>query len=153
MKEYISKSEVETKKIAREFAQSLNISPEGRHQRGAMVIGLYGELGAGKTTFMKYLSEYLGVKETVQSPTFAIMKIYNLEFSIFKKLIHIDAYRIDDPKEMLTLGWEEIIRNPENLIFIEWPERLEAILHAHIMVRFEHVSNTKVQSERKISFA
>src|SRR3989338_10388131 len=98
--EFLSKSIEETAQIAKDFASSL----DGAHQ-GALVVGLYGELGAGKTTFMKYLAESFGITETVQSPTFVIMKVYKLKsasekaqdntFKLFnfQTLFHIDAYR------------------------------------------------------------
>lgn len=145
--EIISKNTEETKQAAFDFAA--NLKPR---DTDATIVGLYGELGAGKTTFMKYLAEYFGVKETVQSPTFVIMKSFNLStHPFFNKLIHIDAYRLEDPSEMLKLGWQEMISDPKNLICIEWPEKIENILPPHIMVRFEHVKDG--ESQRKISFA
>ncbi len=145
--EIISKNTEETKQAAFDFAA--NLKPRGT---GATIVGLYGELGAGKTTFMKYLAEHFGVKETVQSPTFVIMKSFNLSTPpFFNKLIHIDAYRLEDPSEMLKLGWQEMIGYPKNLICIEWPEKIENILPPHIVVRFEHVKDG--ESQRKISFA
>lgn len=150
MKEFLSHSEEETKNIAIEFATNLIANKEK-----ATVVGLYGDLGAGKTTFMKYLAEYFGVKETVQSPTFVIEKIYsiNIPDSLFTHLIHIDAYRIEKAEEMVALGWNEIIKDPKNLICVEWPERLEGIMPPHFVIRFEHVSKSEGQTERKISFA
>ena len=151
---FISKNLKDTAQIAANFASSL----KDAHQ-GATIIGLYGELGSGKTTFIKYLAENFGVKETIQSPTFVIMKSFHLStcptlsfrrvFPSFNKLIHIDAYRIEKPEEMLNLGWREIISDPQNLICIEWPERIAKIMPEHIMVKFEHVS----ENERKISVA
>jgi tRNA threonylcarbamoyladenosine biosynthesis protein TsaE len=140
--EYLSKSLDETRKIAYGFASGLKGGVEA-----ATVIGLYGELGSGKTTFMKYLAESLGVKETIQSPTFVIMKIYGLEAADgLKKLIHIDAYRIEDAKELLVLGWENIVSDPQNIICIEWPEKISGILPEHTKIYFEHVS----EKERNI---
>ncbi|MCX6753845.1 MAG: tRNA (adenosine(37)-N6)-threonylcarbamoyltransferase complex ATPase subunit type 1 TsaE, partial [Candidatus Nomurabacteria bacterium] len=73
-------------------------------KKNATVISLSGDLGAGKTTITKEIAKQLGIKENVVSPTFVIMKIYKLKSSSkhyfnFKKLIHIDAYRIEDAKE------------------------------------------------------
>ncbi len=142
MTEFLSKSLEETKNIAFDFANSL----EDAHQGEVTVVGLYGDLGSGKTTFMKYFAEALGVKETIQSPTFIIMRIFNLEFSIFKKLIHIDAYRLDSSDELLKLGWQELISDPDNLICVEWPDRLADIMSGHLKIKFEHVS----ENERNI---
>ena len=139
--EFISKSLEETAEIASNFASELELK-----ESGATVVGLYGDLGSGKTTFMKYLAENLGIKETIQSPTFVIMKIFNFQSSIFNKLIHIDAYRIEKEEEMLNLGWQEIISDPKNLICIEWPERISGVIPTHTKIIFEHIN----ENERKI---
>jgi len=147
MDEVISKSTAETAEFARVMALSLKPKEEG-----ALIMGLYGELGAGKTTFMKYFADALGVKETIQSPTFVIMKSFNLSiFPSFNKLIHIDAYRLENPEELVKLGWNEIIADPHNLICIEWPERVAEIMPAHIVLKFEHVESG--ENQRKISLA
>ena len=141
---FLSKSEEETKKVAIDFASSIKSSQNDE----AKVVGLYGELGAGKTTFMKYLAEFLGVEETIQSPTFVIMKIYEIfKGEVLRSLIHIDAYRIEKEEEMLNLGWGEIIKDPKNLICIEWPERIKGIMPEHTKIFFEHLE----ENERKIT--
>ena len=100
----------------------------------ATILALQGDLGSGKTAFVKALAEVLGIKEIVTSPTFVIEKIYTLEkksqntAQSFSKLIHIDAYRLDRPEELAKLGWAEICANPKNLICIEWPERLSSLI-------------------------
>jgi len=142
--EFISKSVEETDQIAINFSEQLNRRAPSAI---AMVVGLYGELGSGKTTFMKYLAESFGIKETIQSPTFVIEKIYELENKNFKHLIHIDAYRIEKEEEMINLCWSEIITDPKNLICIEWPEKIAGIMPPHIVIKFEH--NDK-ENERKI---
>jgi tRNA threonylcarbamoyladenosine biosynthesis protein TsaE len=139
--EFLSKNVEETAEIASNFSKNLK-SGNGC----AAIVGLYGELGSGKTTFMKYMAESFGVKETIQSPTFVIEKIYELENKNFQHLIHIDAYRIEKEEEMLNLGWKEIIADAKNLICIEWPERISGIMPAHTKIFFEHVS----ENERKI---
>lgn len=150
MKEFVSENVEDTKRIAEEFVNAL-IPDKSK----ATIVGLYGDLGAGKTTFMKSVAEVLGIKETIQSPTFVIEKIYELENQIFKHLIHIDAYRLDSSEELLKLGWQEIIANPQNLICIEWPERVQGVMPLHIMIRFEHGQDSQENSEshRKISIA
>ncbi|MCR4284071.1 MAG: tRNA (adenosine(37)-N6)-threonylcarbamoyltransferase complex ATPase subunit type 1 TsaE [Parcubacteria group bacterium] len=102
----------------------------------AKVIGLIGDLGAGKTTFTQAFAETLGVKEKVSSPTFVIEKIYKIpklrkcdvRRKQFEHLIHIDAYRIEDNREIIHLGWKEIIDNPKNIILVEWADKVEEIL-------------------------
>lgn len=101
-----------------------------RKNKKAKIVALSGELGAGKTTLTQELASQLGIKENIISPTFVIMKIYNINptslyYSHFKKLIHIDAYRLDSHLELLKIGWSELIGDKDNLIIIEWPERVE----------------------------
>ncbi len=101
----------------------------------ATVIALQGDLGAGKTTFAQAFGKIMGVTENMPSPTFVIMKSYDIDPAKtgqvgrgFKKLIHIDAYRLEKEEELLHLGWDELIQNPENIILIEWPERVEKLI-------------------------
>jgi len=95
----------------------------------ASVISLTGDLGAGKTTFTQQLAAYLGVTETVVSPTFGIMKSYELvDNKHFDQLVHIDAYRIEDISEVGPLRFEEIFKTKRTLICLEWPENIVEIL-------------------------
>ena len=96
--------------------------------RKATVVALQGELGSGKTAFAKALGKMMGIDEHIVSPTFVIMKSYEIDWKGFKKLIHIDAYRLESESELLSLGWNKLVANPEHLILIEWPERVESIL-------------------------
>jgi tRNA threonylcarbamoyladenosine biosynthesis protein TsaE len=96
---------------------------------GAIIIALSGELGAGKTTFTQALARELGITETVQSPTYVLMKSYPIKINgEDHKLIHIDAYRLDSPEEFKTLKPETFLNDPKNLIIVEWPERLGNLL-------------------------
>ena len=94
----------------------------------ATVIALQGELGSGKTYFAQAFGKVMGVKENMPSPTFVIMKSYDIDWRGFKKLIHIDAYRLEKEEELLNLGWEALLKDQENIILIEWPERVEGII-------------------------
>jgi len=97
----------------------------------AFCITLTGDLGAGKTTFTQQLAKHLGVTEHVTSPTFGIMKSYELiDHSHFDHLIHIDAYRIEDIAEAGPLRLQEVFTDPTNLVCLEWPEKIAAILPA-----------------------
>lgn len=101
---------------------------------GATVLALSGELGAGKTTFAQAVAMSLGVKETVNSPTFVIEKIYPVKpkghgagahtYQRWQRFVHIDAYRLKSAAELRALGWDELIADPANLILIEWPENV-----------------------------
>lgn len=116
----------------------------------ATVAALQGDLGAGKTTFTQEVGKTLGVVENMHSPTFVIEKIYNIDFKGFKKLIHIDAYRIEKESELIHLGWNEIIQESTNLIFIEWPERVPGLIPNDAKrILFKHVD----ENTREISYA
>lgn len=122
----------------------------------AQTVLLSGNLGAGKTTLTQILAQTLGVNEIVNSPTFVIMKIYKLGKNKFSKnwkhLIHIDAYRLENSKELKNLGWEEIISKKENLVVLEWPEKVPEILpKGAVQVNFEFIDeNTRKVSVEKI---
>ncbi len=113
----------------------------------AKVVALSGELGAGKTTLTQELAKQIGIKENVISPTFIIMKRYEINpsskyYSSFKKLIHIDAYRLDSPQELLKIGWQEIKKDKDNLVVIEWPENVEDYLDVDTCwVKLGHVDD------------
>jgi tRNA threonylcarbamoyladenosine biosynthesis protein TsaE len=132
----------ETQDFARDFV--LSLSPQ---ENEATILGLYGDLGAGKTSFTQGIAQTLGVLDTVVSPTFVIEKIYTLSNQKFSHLIHIDAYRIEKVEEMLRLGWKDIISNKDNLIVVEWPELIDSIMPPHIKIKFMHIS----ENEREVS--
>jgi len=95
----------------------------------AQVIALTGDLGAGKTAFVKELAKLLGITHEITSPTFVIMKSYEISsHAFFKTLVHIDAYRIESDDEMRVLKPNELLQDPTNLICIEWPEKIENVL-------------------------
>lgn len=133
---YISRSSRETEKIAEEFLLNLlnsNIS------KSAHVVGLSGDLGTGKTTFTQSIGKLLGIKRKVNSPTYVIMKRYPLRHPNFKNLFHLDAYRLKNEKDLINLGWKEIIANPEHLVFIEWPENVKkAMPKKHHKISIAH---------------
>jgi tRNA threonylcarbamoyladenosine biosynthesis protein TsaE len=93
---------------------------------GATLVTLSGDLGAGKTAFTKALAASLGVNEVLTSPTFVLEKIYALpETASFKRLIHIDAYRLEQGADLAPLGFDESMRDAQNLIVLEWPEKVQ----------------------------
>lgn len=96
----------------------------------ATIVAFSGDLGAGKTTMIKEIAKSLGVQQDLASPTFVIYKIYNLDHNLspFKKLIHGDTYRLESSSEIMQLGWEQLITDPENLILIEWPEKIADVI-------------------------
>lgn len=110
----------------------------------ATIVGLSGDLGAGKTALVQALAHELGVTDQVASPTFVIAKFYETADDRFTHLVHIDAYRIEDVKELAVLGWESIKEHPRTLVIIEWPERIEELLGS-TAVRFhiEHQGDAR----------
>lgn len=125
------------------YAQNFlaSLTPAVNH---ATIVGLSGDLGAGKTAFVKLLASALGVKEEILSPTFVIMKLYGiLDHPKWNQLVHIDAYRIEDPNEAHALHFEHICADSKNLIVIEWPERLKKNFPDHAQVlRFRFIDET-----------
>lgn len=111
---------------AEEFVRGLKPDPDK-----ATVVALTGDLGAGKTTFIQGAAAALGVDERVASPTFVIQRVYDLEDQPFTKFVHIDAYRLDSTDELSVLGWETMLSNPGNLVFIEWADRIRDALPPH----------------------
>ena len=109
-----SNSPMETYAFAKRMGENLS---------GGEVLALDGDLGAGKTAFVKGLAKGLGIEEMVVSPTFTIVREYGGE----KKLAHFDVYRIADPDEMFEIGFEEYLGG-EWICVIEWAERIRDLL-------------------------
>ncbi len=144
----IAESAKETKKIATKMAKEILKSSffveTTKDRKKAIVIGLIGELGAGKTAFAQGFAKGLGIKENVVSPTFVLERVYKLENKKYKLFVHIDAYRLEKSKEMATLGFKDLARNPQNIILIEWADRIKNVLPKnYIKIRFEHINKNK----------
>lgn len=145
MKEIITKTAQETKKIGRDLAAKIAKSKSKDNQ--ALVIGLEGDLGSGKTTFIQGLAQGLGIKEPITSPTFVILKMIELKQGEWNHFYHIDCYRISNPEDLLDLDFKEIINQP-SIVVIEWAERVKEILPQNARwIKFEYLS----QNERKIT--
>ena len=122
-------SESETAAVGRELAATLSAGD---------VVLLHGDLGAGKTAFVKGLAEGLGVPgDEVSSPTFTIMQEYR---GGRLPLFHVDLYRLDDPRELDDLGLEEIAE--AGVLAIEWAEKLSQATHGAVRVSIEHAGET-----------
>lgn len=141
----ITRSPEETRQLAREFMVTLNAS--ALPENGATIVELVGDLGAGKTTFMSGVGEFLAVKEPIISPTFLIQRNYKIEGNLpWKNLVHLDAYRIEDEKELIGIDWEKYSNDKDNLIFIEWPENLRTSFPVTKRIQFKYLS----EREREI---
>ena len=133
MRVFFLKNERETNKFAKILAEEVIRQPLKNKQ--ALVIGLEGELGSGKTTLIKAFAKGLGIKKRLTSPTFVLMKRYN-------NFYHFDCYRVKGPKDILELDFKEIISNPKNIIVIEWAEKIKSILPKDkIWIHFKIISN------------
>ncbi|MBD3245082.1 MAG: tRNA (adenosine(37)-N6)-threonylcarbamoyltransferase complex ATPase subunit type 1 TsaE [Candidatus Moranbacteria bacterium] len=103
---------------------------------------LFGQLGAGKTTFAKFLAFHLGIKKNIISPTFNILKVYEILKSkkkFPKYFYHIDCYRLNNSREIVDLGFKEWVNDSENLMVIEWADKIEEILpQQRIDIFFKH---------------
>lgn len=164
--EFIAKKEEDFEKFAEEL---LNLIYKKKVENpassaGSTILGLYGNLGSGKTTFTKHLAEQLGISaQDIVSPTFILQKRFEIpsvkkfdstssgKQKLFKNLYHIDTYRIENPKEIEKLGWQEIISDPQNLIIVEWANLIEQILPSDtIKLNFEIVDETTRKVNVKI---
>jgi tRNA threonylcarbamoyladenosine biosynthesis protein TsaE len=128
------------------YAKSVLGNLSSLPHEGAVVLALTGDLGAGKTAFVKAVAKELGITEHITSPTFVIMKMYETPVtneSGFKRLVHIDAYRLESAHELEVLGWNELLADPDALIAIEWPEKVPGTIpnNAHHFT-FEHIDET-----------
>lgn len=148
---FVSYNEQQTIKIAKEFAKSL---------KGGEIICLIGELGTGKTTFTKGLAKGLGVKKSIRSPSFVLIKSYLIpqlsqklntkdqRLKIKYQIFHIDLYRIKKLQELINLGVLEYFNQPNIITIIEWADKIKKILpkkRTEIKIKFG-----KKEGERKI---
>jgi len=146
---YHSKGEKETRKIAEQLAQKVI------KLQKTTVIALEGELGAGKTTFVKGFAKALGIKAKIKSPTFVLMKKYPIPapcsmIHVSRFLYHLDCYRVRDHKDLETLDLKSIFSSPDSIVLIEWPERVSKILPKNIIrVHIDHINEHK----RKITIS
>lgn len=125
----ITKSEKETIELGKKIACGL---------QSGKIIGLEGELGAGKTTLIKGIARGLGVKKSITSPTFVLMKVYKIAdlrgwqadkggYKI-KRFVHVDAYRIRNEKDLVLIGIEEYLGDKKTVVVIEWADKVKKLL-------------------------
>lgn len=138
MKEIVVSSLDELKEVAEEVINSLD---------GRNVVAFCGAMGAGKTTLISAIMEYLGSDDTVTSPTFALVNQYSSAAGDI--VYHFDFYRINRIEEVFDMGYEEYFYSGD-LCLIEWPELIEDLLPEDAMVvRIEVLSPT----ERRFTIA
>lgn len=131
---FITYSSQETKEVAKDLAQKC-------HQ--GVILALYGDLGAGKTTFTQGFAEGLKIQDKIISPTFTLIKEYPLSDQLNGKFYHIDLYRLDSIQMVEQLGVLELFDNPHNIVIIEWAEKLGNLLPAKTLkIHFQILDNT-----------
>ncbi|HLM83883.1 MAG TPA: tRNA (adenosine(37)-N6)-threonylcarbamoyltransferase complex ATPase subunit type 1 TsaE [Candidatus Bathyarchaeia archaeon] len=148
---FITNSSRQTQKLGELLAREL---------KGGEIICLTGDLGSGKTTFAQGVLRGLGAKGPYTSPTFVVMKQYQLKAKSEKRkttvqnpkpesVYHMDSYRVS-AQDVLDLGWEEIISGENNIVIVEWAERIKSIVQTNaIWIDFKHLKD----STRKIIFS
>jgi len=144
----LSESPEETQKIASFFINAVWQQKDSKRTQ-ALVISLEGSLGSGKTEFLKGIAKGIKLRERVFSPTFLIMKRFTLKHKPFRFLWHLDCYRLKRISEMKELDFQEIIKNPQNIIFIEWGDKIKRLLPKnHWQIKF----TIKGENKRLLEF-
>ncbi|MDP3244658.1 MAG: tRNA (adenosine(37)-N6)-threonylcarbamoyltransferase complex ATPase subunit type 1 TsaE [bacterium] len=137
MPKFISHSEKETIDFAGQFAQGL---------RGGEVLLLLGDLGSGKTTFVKGLAQGFGIKEKITSPTFVLMRHYKIRNFIISQIcnfIHLDAYRLKTGQDLLAIGLGDWLGRQDTVVAVEWGEELKKILRKKKTVKISFLHGRK----------
>ena len=135
----MTRSADETRKLGKQYAKAL-----GQND----IVALYGELGTGKTQFIKGICEGLGVKQVVNSPTFIIVNEYSSKK--MPLIYHFDFYRMKSRSEIMDIGFKEYL-NSEGLMLIEWPELIESDLPEYAKKIFLNF-HTSGENCREITF-
>ena len=126
------KNLAQTKRLAKKLSKSL---------KGGETVLLYGDLGAGKTTFTQFFAKALGVNDVITSPTFNIVKEYDGKKM---KLYHFDMYRIEDFGELQEIGAEDILyKNEHDVAVVEWPDNAKMDYKNIVKITIEKVSDTE----------
>ncbi|MDA2936231.1 tRNA (adenosine(37)-N6)-threonylcarbamoyltransferase complex ATPase subunit type 1 TsaE [Patescibacteria group bacterium AH-259-L05] len=127
--------------------------------KGGEVIGLIGELGAGKTVLIKGAAQRLGIKKTITSPTFVLMKVYKVKsqkgrikfgqqkMAKIKNLIHVDAYRLDTSQNLVDIGLKDWLGKSNTVTVIEWADRVKDILPKKtifVRIKFGNKKNERI---------
>lgn len=145
---YVSNTVLDTHKIASDILK--HIINGGLFVNQAKLIILKGDLGVGKTEFVKGLAKKLGVQNNVLSPTFVLSRVYDVDNSNIKKLYHLDVYRLIeknkvDSADLESLFLDELINDSSNIVVIEWGDCVKDILkYKHIFVDIKMKDDSRV---------
>jgi len=148
MKKYITTSYKQMQKLGERTAEQILNTIGGKT---AIVLGLQGNLGGGKTTFLQGFARGLGIKDKILSPTFVILKRFQVPGFRFNDFYHIDCYRLKDEKDILELGFKDIIKDARNIVAIEWPEKIKKALPKDVIfIKFKFIGENKREINFKI---
>ena len=139
--EFITNSPNETEEVGKNLVKKL---------KGGDIVLLNGDLGAGKSTFVKGIAMGLKIKRTINSPTFTLMNVYTLDKEInkIKKLIHIDTFRLKDEEALLEIGAEDYVGQKDTLTLIEWPGKVQELIADKDIIEIDFIQAEK--NRRKI---
>ncbi len=149
----ITKSLKETKTIAEALAKKV-LKKNGQ---ASVVLALVGDLGSGKTSFLQGFAKGLGVKERILSPTFVILKKFELKTKSFNNFYHVDCYRLNGSKDLKNIDLETIINQPKNIVAIEWADRIKQALpprtiSLNFQVRGEKEREITIVDKKRVLF-
>ncbi|MBD3208034.1 MAG: tRNA (adenosine(37)-N6)-threonylcarbamoyltransferase complex ATPase subunit type 1 TsaE [Candidatus Nealsonbacteria bacterium] len=135
---YITCSPKQTRELGMAWAKKII------QRRKGIVLALEGDLGGGKTTFLQGFARGLNIRDRIMSPTFVIVKKFPIPHPSFEFFFHIDCYRIEEEKELISLGVKEILSSPQNIVALEWAERIQNLLPpGTLRVRFKFYNFNK----------
>ena len=132
--EFFTSNPSQTRQAGKLLAKEVLKTKPGKR---AFVFGLRGDLGGGKTTFLQGFARGLGIRQKILSPTFVIMRKFN-------NFYHLDCYRLKKPQEIVDLGFKKIIAGPENIVAVEWADRVRKIMPKNtIWINLEFIDDKK----------
>lgn len=153
MLKIVTKNCKETQKIASLLAEEIQKTPP---RSKAAILALAGNLGSGKTAFTQAFAGTLGIKEKISSPTFVLMKIYEIPCNLslvacyYKHLIHVDCYRLNKPAELEYLGFKNILKDRDAIVVVEWANRVRKLIPKNaVWIEFQHGEK---KNERVLKF-
>ncbi|MCD4761198.1 tRNA (adenosine(37)-N6)-threonylcarbamoyltransferase complex ATPase subunit type 1 TsaE [bacterium] len=140
MTEYISNSDKETAKIATDLVADI---------KGGEVIALSGNLGVGKTVFVKALAKAMGIEKNITSPTFVLMKVYSVDYKNIDKFVHVDCYRLRGQEDLFEIGLGDYLSYDNIIVAVEWADKVHNLPASAIRVHIDLLEGDK----RKINIS
>lgn len=135
---FTTHSAQETQRLAKKILKQL---------QGKNTVALYGQLGSGKTTFIQGLAKALGIKKRLVSPTYILMRSYPISHNLsYNSMLHLDLYRVSSAADLKSIDFEELIKDKNNLVVVEWAEKLNANqIKNSLKLKFKIISQNRRQ--------